>query len=420
MEESRSKPLLGFLKIELRTILALVLLLLVLVGVGFAADDKSITFDFGTGLSSEVSGGAVSVNGGAAIYPKIYEEFSYGWATALIAEQSSGAAVLDLIKMDSNQGVTNNTFSISGLTSDYYQITMISGNLTSSITTKVVVDEKTYIAQSEPGAWRTITMKARVKDGRIDLGFQKYTSDLWAVNSLTLVPTSAPLDSPEFDIVVKPQQHIKKAGETAVYQVSLIPENNYSNEISLSLENIPLGIQTSFQPASGIPPYVAYLTVTISEDMPSTQYNIDLIAKGSDLASLMVRQKISLMVLANSTYLPGVVVDTELEPGTPEHKEAGKREQDFIDKYLDAESRDLPRQIDLMALDELSAYTNISGAIPDPPVPTSFVDASLRYLTTAGIIRIVVDSAPVAPVPQGKESPGFWGNFFGAMFNPAS
>ena len=106
-----------------------------------------------------------------------------------MAEQSSGAQVADLLETDSNQGVTDNGFKISGLADSYYNITLSSGNLTNPITTKVVVGGISYVADSDPGVWRTLTFKTAAANGIIDFNFQRTGVNLWAINAIILTPS---------------------------------------------------------------------------------------------------------------------------------------------------------------------------------------------------------------------------------------
>ena len=77
----------------------------------------------------------------------------------------------------------------------------------------------------------------------------------------------------------------------------------------------------------------------------------------------------------------------------------------------------MPSTRDLTTLQDLSWQASVE-VLPELPEARSVIDASLRGLTGAGIIGMVVDSAPVvaevSPPPT-----GFWARFFGSMFIPA-
>lgn len=408
--------MLEFLKGELRTVLAVVLLLLIFVGLGFAAD-TTIVFDFGTGLSSEVDPGAISVAGGVAVYPQTSNNgITFGWQTPYIAEQSSGAQVADLLETDSNQGVGNNMFKVSGLASPYYTVTLISGNLTNSITTKVVVNNATYIANSEPGQWKTLTFKVAANAGKLDFDLRRYGTNLWAVNAITLIPSNTPPADLSFDVSIQPTEHMIQSGGTAVYRISIIPNNGYSSEVDLSIADLPSGMTAAFTPVSGIPPMISNLEISTQKSSASTRYTLNLVARGKDIGAYTVNKNLILFLTAG----PVIGLDNITEPPVVDLKTFQKQatnSQRFIDKYITAEEDRLLNLNELASLHKLSAETAFAS-MPELPQPRSIFDASLRQLTGAGIIGIVVDSAPVAestPPPQS----GFWTQFFGSMFNPA-
>lgn len=416
MEQPAKLRVLEFLKGELRTFLALGLLLLISVGLGFAAEPQNIVFDFGTGLSSEVAPGAISVNGGATLYPKLSAELSYGWATPYVAEQSSGAQVADLLETDSNQGVGDNTFKVSGLDSQYYTATLISGNLNNAITTKVVVNNVTYMANSEPGEWRTLTFKVAAEVGNLNFNFKRYGANLWAVNAIILSPSATPPAELTFDVAVQPTEHIVQTGGTAVYRISVISQNGYSSEVALSITDLPSGMTAAFNPMSGFPPFVANLGITTLKTAPVTRYTFILTAQGKDSTAYTVNKNLALLLTTQPVIgQDNQTIDPSVDPQA--FRKQANQTQSLIDKYITAEKSRLPNPDELAALQELPAATAFS-VLSELPQPRSLFDASLRQLTGAGIINIVVDSAPAmdsAPPPR----TGFWAQFFGSMFNPA-
>ncbi len=410
-----------FVKGELRTILALGLLLLIWAGFGLAAGGSSYTFDFGTGLSSEVAPNSISVGGGAAIYPQTASSgIQFGWQTAFIAEQSSGANVADLLETDSNQGVANNTFKVTGLADSYYNMTLISGNLSNPITTKVIVNGVNYVATSDPGVWRTLTFKATATNGALEFNFQRAGVNLWAVNALTLTPsTSGPAEA-TFDLVILPTEHTVKAGGSALYQIAVVPHNGYASQVTLTLGNVPAGLQTSMSPLSGIPSFTTRLQINTTSDTPVTRYVVTINAKGQDPLARSLTKQISLVV-SNSAPLinvePMTDTGTVIEIDEDEFKRQAKKNQSLIDEYLEWERLNVPNTNDLATLHDLPWQTSVD-VLPELPQARSMVDASLRQLTNAGIIGIVVDSAPVVSEISPPQA-GFWSRFFGAMFNPA-
>ncbi len=419
MDKKFSLVVFEFLKGELRTILALTLLLLIFVGLGLAADTGA-TFDFGTGLSSEVAPGAISVAGGASVYPQTAGDLTFGWTTPYVAEQSSGAQVADPIETDSNQGVGDNTFKISGLSSSYYLVTLISGNLTNAITTKVVVGGAAYIANSNPGQWKTLTFKAATQSGTLEFNFKRYGTNLWAVNAIILAPTSAPPAELTFDVSVQPTEHLVQAGGTVLYRVSILPNNGYSSEVGLAVSGLPSDMQSAVHPASGFPPFSANLEVTTSQTASITRYDFTLTAKGNDTAAYTVNKNLAVMLTTDAVPInsDANIPVIEMPPiDLKAFKEQAADNQAFIDSYISAEQRHLLSPEELDYLQNLPSETSFA-VMPNLPLPRSLVDASLRQLTGAGIIGMVVDSAPVAESAPPAKS-GFWAQFLGSMFNPA-
>lgn len=410
-----------FIKGELRTILALGLLLLIWTGFGLAAGSNSIIFDFGTGLSSEVAPNSISVGGGVAIYPQNADNgIQYGWETAFIAEQSSGAEVPDLLETDSNQGVAKNKFEITGLPNTYYNVTVISGNLNNPITTKLVVNGVNYITTSDPGVWRTLTFKATADNGKLEFNFQRAGVNLWAVNALTITPSASGPAEATFDLVILPTEHTVKIGGSALYQMAVVPHNGYSSRVVLTLGNVPAGLQASMSPVSGVPSFTAKLQINTTSDTPVTRYTITINAMGQDPLAHSLTKQISLVV-ANSVVIPNIepMTDTGIsgEIDEDEFRRQAKNNQGFADKYLKWEQSNLLDGKDLATLQDLAWQSSIE-VLPELPQEDSLFGASLRQLTSAGIISMVVDSAPVASeVPPGQA--GFWARFFGTMFNSA-
>ncbi|MFH0912486.1 MAG: hypothetical protein V1807_02410 [Patescibacteria group bacterium] len=414
MEKKSAVALLELFKIELRTVLALALLLVVLVGLGFAAGDPTVTFDFGSGLSTEIAPGSIPVNGGSSVYPQVSGQLQYGWQTPYVTEQSSGTQVANLFETDSNQGVGDNTFIISGLTAQYYTVTLVSGTLNNSITTKVVVNGTNYVINSDPGIWKTLTFKTATAGGNIEFNFKRYGANLWAINSLSLIPSSTPPPEQAFDLVIQPAEHLVTAGGTAVYQISVLSNNGYSSEVVLSLTGLPQGMTAMFSPASGFPTFTAKLEISTSADAPIARRVINLSAQGKDSGSYTLNKDIILFVVHTND---NAVSQTPPVDSRTVRQQAIAQQQ-FIDAYIVSEKTQLITPNELMSLRELSADTAFP-VLPELPAARSIIDASLRQLTNVGIISMVVDSAPAAmSAPPPKV--GFWAQFFGSMFNPAS
>ncbi len=309
-------------------------------------------------------------------------------------------------------------YKVGGLTSPYYTVTLISGNLNNSITTKLVVNNTTYIANSEPGQWKTLTFKAAVQSGSLDFDFRRYGTNLWAVNAITLTPSNIPPADLSFDVSIQPPEHIIQSGGAAVYRISVIPNNGYGSEVALSIADLPGGMTAAFTPVSGFPPLVSNLEISTRKTAASTRYTLNLVVKGKDTAAYTVNKNLVLFLTAGPVM--GSDTNSIVEPPVVDLKtfqKQAKQSQRFIDKYITAEEDRLLNSKELASLHALPSETAFA-VMPELPQPRSTFDASLRGLTGAGIIGIVVDSAPTvesAPPPRS----GFWAQFFGSMFNPA-
>lgn len=403
-----------FLRNELRTVLAVSLLLLIFVGLGFAAGETTTTFDFGTGLSTEVAPGAISVSGGGTRYPTVSQGLTYGWTGSSVAEQSDGTAVTDLIRTDSNQGVTTNSFKISALSANYYSVSIISGTLSHAITTKIVVNGVSYLIDSPVGIWKTLTFKAATPGGVLELQFERYGSNLWGVNALTISPSVTPPPDVTFDLIIQPSEHQVSAGGTVVYLASIVPHNGYSAEVTFSLSGLPNGMTSQFSPVTGFPPFTSRLEITTDQNSATTFYSLDITARGGDNLALSTTKRVALTVTPATGETNPIVLPLQ----TPEDfLRDSKKLQKLIDIYTKAEKNRLPTSEELASLQELP-FATIIPILTELPEARSLMDASLRQLTNAGIIGIVVDSAPAVdstPPPQ----TGFWTQFWGSMFNPA-
>lgn len=424
-----------FLRNELRAVLALGVLLIALVSFSLAVGD-SYKFDFGDGAPSGLEPGYLSVDGNASMYPVASANLQYGWLDPVI-EFSNGAAVASRLNRDGNKHIDNARFKLSGIPNGNYTISIVSGSLDNGFATKVTVAGRSFSATTQPNEWKTLTLGAEVTDGSLEFLFQRAGAgaSLWAVNSLTVVPSPIPVTKPTFDVTIQPTSHTVRVGGTAVYQVSINPLSGYASQVDLSIAGLVGGISAQFSPAAAIPPIVSDLTIITAKNTPLTQYDFVVTATGHDADVYTINKTISLL-LTNSTSTPLVV-----QPGTssatgpnqgstgspgagslddiylqPRTVAEAKREQKLIDEFAKEEARKLASTREMTGLKDISTlngFAPVSAAIPK----TSF-EASLQYLTTTGIIGTAVDTAPPAVTAEPEARMGFWERVFKTMVNP--
>ncbi len=404
-----SRFITSLLKNEFRTIIALGVLLVALVGFGLAAEDTvTYRFDFGDGQG--IASGYLPINGNASPYPVTNGVISYGWVGGVIAK-SSGAAVEDLRLRDSNIGIPQATFKISGLTDGPYSVSVVSGDLDDSLSSLVSISGQNYVINSLTGSWETFVFNTTVTDGNFNLTIKPSGANLWGINALVISSIAVLPPAPTFDLAINPAEHTIRSGGTVVYKVSVSPLNNYANSVDLSVMGLVDGMTSQFTPASGVPPFNSDLTVTTSKSNVSTHYDLVINAKGDDLDKHTINQSINLII----TDFPPDPIDKTIPPDiskpNPDEPvdisddwtledaiEAQRKIDEFVSKFL--QEGQLSNKAEMESLDDI-AFINDLITFTEYPFPQTSTEATLLYLTEAGIIQSVVDTAP----PMGEYKP---------------
>lgn len=423
-----------WLKNELKTVIALGVLLVVLVSFSLAVG-TSYKFDFGDGAASGLEGGFLPVDGGASMYPVAASGLQYGWLEEVLPF-SNGAAVSSRLNRDGNKGVTPSRFRIIGLDNGNYTVSLVSGSLDNGFATKVTVAGKSFSAATQPNEWKTLTFGVEVADSGLELLFQRAGASLWAVNSLTIVPSAGPAEKPTFDVTVQPTAHTVRVGGSAVYRISINPLNGYASLANLSLSGLVGEMSAGFSPASEIPPMVSYLTITTAKTTPIIQYDFVITAKGDDADAYTINKSISLL-LTNNSRTPTTVGPEDgvsISPGQqgigedtgagtldsvylePRTREEALQEQKLIDEFAKEEKKKLASTKEMMEIRDIATINAFPVELP--AIPKTAFEASLQYLTTAGIIGTAVDSAPPAAAAEPVARMGFWERLFKTMVNP--
>ncbi|MFX0107925.1 MAG: S8 family serine peptidase [Candidatus Hodarchaeota archaeon] len=93
------------------------------------------------------------------------------------------------------------------------------------------------------------------------IGDTSYVIDTNNIDHYPLMNPWAPLPQPDFEISVSPESRSVQVGDSVTYQVSLIPEDGFSSEVSLDLSGLPAGSSFSFDPPKITPGISSTLTI---------------------------------------------------------------------------------------------------------------------------------------------------------------
>lgn len=126
------------------------------------------------------------------------------------------------------------------------------------------------------------------------------------------VPAVGPIPGrPYFTATVSPSSRIIQVGKSAQVSMSVKSFLGYSQTVSLSAQGLPSGINISFSPASGVPPFTSNLTISVASGTAPGVYNVTLSASDGTLSSsttlkLWVAEKlVEITDPAGDDYGPG-------------------------------------------------------------------------------------------------------------------
>lgn len=438
-KKKQTKLLLEFIKWDLRSIIAAILGIAVLIGISLAATTGQLlhTFDFGTASSADVATGAVQVTGGGSIYPRNAGTLRFGWVTTGVQEFSRGAEVADKLLRDFNTSSTGDSqFRISGLAAGNYEFRFHVGDMTNKISTLISVQGR-QATITRTGAWGTADLPVTVTGTSqlINVDFTSASSDaIWAINALQIFQSDSAPAQPTFNVSINPTNHTVSAGGIASYTVGVTPMNNYGSPVDLSISGLVSGIQAELVPPTiSSLPGSAELRIMTAESTPPTAYEFVLRAKGRDSQAVTKTVVVQLQVRAGQQEPtpsdPGPVDPVTGEPtGTPitpstqvpgdvQTVEELEREFSLIDEYVLAEAQKI---VSRNNMDELTTISQNATAFPileALPEPRTAVERSLQFLTRTGIIESTYDNAPRGQEDTGKRS--LWQKFMGTFVIPA-
>ncbi len=437
-KKKQQKLLLEFIKWDLRSIIAAILGLVVLIGIGLAAtgDELLYTFDFGTASSADVATGAIQVTGGGSIYPRGSGNVRFGWVTTGVQEFSRGAEVADKLLRDfntSSSGVSQ--FRLSGLESGTYNFKFHVGDSTNKISTLIKVQGRQAVI-TRTGDWGTVELPV-VVDGSsqlINIDFTSGASDaIWAINALQIYKSAAVAAQPTFNVSVTPTSHTITAGSTAVYAIGVTPMNNYGSGVDLSITGLVAGMQAEFIPPTITSlPGTAELRLSTSASTAPTSYEFAVRVRGRDpdvvtktvIVQLQVRAGQQTSTDPNAPDSGGVVnPDGSITPTGSQVpgdvRSLDEIEEDFslIDQYVAAEAQKIVTRTNMNELTGISHDTSAFPVLSELPEPKTAVERSLQFLTRNGIIESTYDTAPRGQEDVGKK--GLWQKFLGTFVTNA-
>jgi hypothetical protein len=107
-----------------------------------------------------------------------------------------------------------------------------------------------------------------------------------------------------FRLQVTPLYQAISPGGTAEYTIDIQPISDFSETVTISLVNLPIGLTASIKPDTLTPPGRAMLTITDTHTAPLSSgiwYSIDVFAEGGGVSELY---PIGLLVGGYEEFLP--------------------------------------------------------------------------------------------------------------------
>ena len=96
----------------------------------------------------------------------------------------------------------------------------------------------------------------------------------------------APLNN--FAVSVQPRAGKLVPGGSIEVEVSVLPIIEYSQPVNLSALDVPEGVEVSFDPGAGTPPFVSTMRITAGEDAPEGAHAITVMASSDSLTKTSV------------------------------------------------------------------------------------------------------------------------------------
>ncbi|AKM84627.1 TPA: hypothetical protein DHW58_02470 [Patescibacteria group bacterium] len=420
---NRPHFLLQLIRWDLRATLALALGLVILVGWSLAASDAMIAFDFGTASFADLNSGDIRVSGGVSLYPQTSGTISFGWVSPDITEFSDGANVSNKRNRDYNGGQPPNTFRISGLPVGSYKFSATVGTASGTLSTRMTIGDKTTTITKSDG-WGTISLITNVGGDSVDINFSSANGgDSWGINALLINLSTGAVPQPGFSLSAVPATQQVIAGGVATFAIGITPFNNYTGTVSFSAAGITPGVTAAFVPSqlSSLPGSSELRLATTAQTSP-TIYEVLVTAAGNDSQVVTKTAMVKLVVIAGSEPSPptqpgGEVVSPDAV--SPRSDQEVKDEFALVDQYV--QQVEQQRLVQPKEVVELQTISDSMAGFPlgtfELPPPKTSLEASLQFLTRAGIIDSTLSTASRSDQRAPKPL-GFWARFWGAVSSP--
>lgn len=421
------KPTLDFLRWDLRTVLAAVLVLAIFIGWSLA-QTPLYTFDFGTAASNEVAGGAIHVRGSLTLYPTSSPALTYGWQTAGVQEFSN-PNIPDLLNRDYNGSSSPFSFRINGLDAGLYDVKFVVGDPTSTLATRIGLTSQSVDVVADHSI-RSVILTHEVMGSEMVVSFASADgASNWGINAITITSTTGTAPQPSFQMSLNPSSQTVAAGGVATYTVGLTPVENYSANVDLSIAGLVAGISAEFVPARITASGSSELRLrTVATTSPNT-YEFLISAKGTDAASVVQNGIVRLTVQSSGVVPPvtggdvvvpsngGVVVEPPVITRSESETEADFQKIDeFVAEY---QEKVIAERKDIKFIEGISAELYGVPILPELPKAKTPLESFLQNLVQAGLIQSTIDTAPPAPTEPNYNQDSFWQRFKKTLFAPA-
>ncbi len=419
-----SRPVLEFIKWDIRGVIATLVALAVLIGLGWAATTNPLfTFDFGTASYDDLYPGALQVKGAISRYPQSAGGLLFGWKTSGVQEFTD-KTVSNKLNRDYNgsSSVVSNTFVIGGLEPGNYRLRFVSGGSNVNLSTRIQVGLQA-ITLTAANTWRTGDIIHSTKDGKIETIFSSGDGvKSWGVCALQIFTEEQAPPEPSFELSITPSQHTVAAGGTAVFNIGLTPANNYAGGAQLSISGLVSGISAEFVPATlATLPGDSKLQISTNKNTAPTNYEFLVRAIGTGGEPVTRTGAVSLIVTQPSSgqvTIPGTPVNdrtgiVELPPLTEAEVKA---EFKLVDEFAAEQEKRLLQEKEFSEIQDIGLELGAVPIMPELPQPKTTFEGVLQGLVQGGIIQSTVDVAP--PAEPARE--GFWARFMKTLFPPAS
>lgn len=425
------RRLLELIKWDIRGVIATLVALAVLIGLGWAANNNPLyTFDFGTASLNDLQPGAIHVKGAVSLYPKQSEGLLFGWGTSDVQEFTD-KSVSNKLNMDYNgsSASSTNNFKIRGLEPGAYRFRFTVGSLTNTLFTRLQIGSQAK-GIAAGGGWQTGDIVHETLDGAVEIEFSSIDGmTSWGVSALQIFAAESGAPEPSFELSITPSSHRVTAGGTAVFNVGLTPVNNYAGSAELSISGLVSGISAQFVPPTivSLPGSSALQISTNSNAVPITyEFLVQAIGTGGDPVK---RSGAVSVAVTSSTTSSGTTTEPDSDSVVgdstgdttpsiidlpPRTKDEVEREFALVDEFAKEEEAKLLHEKEFLELEEIGYGLAAVPIYTEMPEPKTAFEGVLQGMVQSGIIQSTVDVAQ----PAQPDREGFWSRFMKTLFPP--